>query len=62
MIQAAATALAAAVPDNVSSELQPLDELAQAAYEKAKEAFDSGDLQARGSTCKWSEVRIRREW
>lgn len=40
--------------------LDEITSLAQAAYDQAQELAQSAEK--RGSTCSWSNIRIRREW
>ncbi|KAI9163137.1 Tyrosinase-like protein orsC [Paramyrothecium foliicola] len=55
-------ALSATIPQSISSYEKTLAELAQSALEKAQKATTSDNLQVRSNSCKWSDVRIRREW
>ncbi|WDK13942.1 hypothetical protein CGRA01v4_05223 [Colletotrichum graminicola] len=45
-----------------SDDLQRMASLAQAAFEDTKSQIETGEVQKRGGTCTWNNVRIRREW
>lgn len=58
-LQAASAVLGNPVP---ASEYEQLAALAQSAFEKTKSEIDGGEIQRRGGTCSWYNVKIRREW
>lgn len=51
--------------ESSSPEVTNIDEiynLAQSAYDQAQELASDSESTKRGSTCSWSNIRIRREW
>lgn len=54
----AGSSTTAAAPEITN--LDEITSLAQAAYDQAQELAQSAEK--RGSTCSWSNIRIRREW
>lgn len=53
----------AAVSPNAPEELQKLADLARSAFDETKsQVVEGGEVQKRGSSCAWHNVRVRKEW
>ncbi|CCF45515.1 tyrosinase central domain-containing protein, partial [Colletotrichum higginsianum] len=53
----------AALSPNNPEELQKLADLARSAFDETKsQAVGGGEVQKRGSSCAWHNVRVRKEW
>ncbi|KZL85207.1 tyrosinase central domain protein [Colletotrichum incanum] len=50
------------VDQKTAEELQKLASLAQAAFDETRSQIETGEIQKRGSTCTWQNIRVRREW
>lgn len=65
-LQAVSAVLATPTPqttEQVTSDgFDQLAAIAQSAFDTTKSEVDNGDIQKRGGTCAWHNVRVRREW
>ncbi|WYZ39601.1 hypothetical protein EsH8_III_001515 [Colletotrichum jinshuiense] len=50
------------VDSSNAESFQRLADLSQSAYDETKSQVESGEIQKRGSSCAWYNIRVRREW